>query len=57
MLKNILKLKGAQQLTKTEQKSISGGLACFEGGHCGNGVCCKTGKWEGMCRPTSAQCV
>lgn len=30
MLKNILKLKGAQKLTKNEQKSISGGrpLVC-----------------------------
>jgi hypothetical protein len=27
MLKNILKLEGAQKLTKNEQKSISGGLA------------------------------
>jgi len=26
MLKNILKLDGAQQLTKNEQKSINGGL-------------------------------
>jgi hypothetical protein len=27
MLKNILKLEGAQQLSKNEQKSIKGGLA------------------------------
>jgi len=26
MLKNILKLKGAQELTKIEQKSINGGV-------------------------------
>jgi hypothetical protein len=26
MLKNILKLKGAQQLSKNEQKNISGGI-------------------------------
>jgi hypothetical protein len=29
MLKNILKLEGAQQLTKNEQKSINGGI-CAE---------------------------
>jgi hypothetical protein len=28
MLKNILKLDGAQKLSKNEQKSISGGLVC-----------------------------
>ena len=32
MLKNILKLNGAQQLSKNEQKSISGGI----GGRCVN---------------------
>jgi hypothetical protein len=57
MLKNILKLNGAQELTKNEQKSIKGGKACFEGGGCGNGVCCTTGTWAGMCRVTAAQCV
>ena len=33
MLKNILKLDGAQQLSKNEQKSISGGIG---GGKCVN---------------------
>jgi hypothetical protein len=28
MLKNILKLEGAQELTKTEQKIINGGGPC-----------------------------
>jgi hypothetical protein len=28
MLKNILKLEGAQKLSKNEQKSINGGLIC-----------------------------
>jgi hypothetical protein len=37
MLKNILKLDGAQKLTKNEQKSIKGGLACGDG----NGTCPK----------------
>jgi hypothetical protein len=34
MLKNILKLDGAQQLSKNEQKSISGGLptGCMSAG-------------------------
>ena len=33
MLKNILKLKGAQELTKVEQKSINGaGFRCKEEG-------------------------
>jgi hypothetical protein len=40
MLKNILKLDGAQELSKTEQKSINGGLnSCFEMG-CRSGECC-----------------
>jgi hypothetical protein len=44
MLKNILKLEGAQQLTKNEQKSISGGLACrTDDGYCpGASYCCGT---------------
>jgi hypothetical protein len=29
MLKNILKLKGAQKLTENEQKSINGGFGCI----------------------------
>jgi hypothetical protein len=29
MLKNILKLEGAQKLTKKEQKSINGGFGCI----------------------------
>ena len=32
MLKNILKLEGAQQLNKAEQKSIQGGLGPSNGG-------------------------
>ena len=46
MLKNILNLKGAQQLSKKEQSSINGGLAFCkycnggQGGACnGSGVC------------------
>ncbi|MCF6306340.1 MAG: hypothetical protein L3J09_00110 [Flavobacteriaceae bacterium] len=44
MLKNILKLEGAQQLSKKEQQSISGGGTVCYGGlpgvHCSNGYCC-----------------
>ena len=29
MLKSILKLKGVQELNKTEQKSITGGNRCY----------------------------
>jgi hypothetical protein len=35
MLKNILKLEGAQKLTKSEQKNINGG-----------GRCPRTGCWD-----------
>ncbi len=50
MLKNILKLEGAQKLTKNEQKSINGGLTtCLERG-CAAGECCvSTGPQEGIC--------
>lgn len=42
MLKNISNLKGAQELSKNEQKSISGGKACFNPSHqaCSNVVGC-----------------
>ncbi len=39
MLKNILKLEGAQQLSKIDQKSISGG-ACLCYGRCPSGYHC-----------------
>jgi hypothetical protein len=44
MLKNILKLEGAQKLTKNEQKAIKGGIhICYSDG-CSNGrYCCKWG--------------
>ncbi len=63
MLKNILKLNGAQQLSKNEQKSINGGLAHCPppGGVCGPGYCCsapnnngaciKIGGGQGLCYP------
>jgi hypothetical protein len=37
MLKNILKLEGVQQLTKNEQKNVSGGtmVTCSCSGHAG----------------------
>jgi len=44
MLKNILKLDGAQQLSKNEQKTIKGGRkACIYGqpnSGCGSNECC-----------------
>jgi hypothetical protein len=41
MLKNILNLKGAQKLTKNEQKSINGGrMACDATHLCPAGQCC-----------------
>jgi hypothetical protein len=39
MLKNILKLNGAQQLSKNDQKSINGG-ACPCYNRCGPGYIC-----------------
>ncbi len=39
MLKNILKLDGAQKLSKNDQKSINGG-ACPCTGRCGAGYVC-----------------
>jgi len=47
MLKNILKLKGTQELTKQDQKSINGGVfgpgGCYSPNICGSagGVPCK----------------
>ena len=56
MLKNILKLNGAQQLSKNEQQSIngSGGKGCFQGcdsGFLGLGSICSTdgGCHNGHC--------
>jgi hypothetical protein len=37
MLKNILKIEGAQKLSKNEQKSINGGA--ISGPTCGNLIC------------------
>jgi hypothetical protein len=49
MLKNILKLNGVQQLSKSEQKEVNGA-----GGY-NNGLCsCKVGNYEiegTKCRP------
>ena len=50
MLKNILKLDGAQQLSKNEQKSINGGIcagqtlfSCYSKVNCLD----EGGKWTG----------
>jgi hypothetical protein len=48
MLKNILKLEGAQKLTRSEQKTISGGrIQCMV-----NGICTQYGLQcaESVCR-------
>ena len=51
MLKNILKLKGAQELSKNEQKIINGGNAPI----CGDGLCARrvkeNGRWLWECLP------
>jgi hypothetical protein len=39
MLKNILNLEGAQELTRSEQKEINGGWVPPPGGDCPNGTC------------------
>ncbi|MEM0575432.1 hypothetical protein [Flavobacterium polysaccharolyticum] len=55
MLKNILKLKGAQELTKNEQKSISGAglLTCF--GH-EIVICCPDSEIC-ACAPIGTPCM
>ncbi len=55
MLKNILNLEGAYELTKSEQKSVKGGLACrFDDNYCPSGTYCVTDcRYENLCRPIS----
>jgi hypothetical protein len=55
MLKNILKLEGAQKLTKNEQKNISGGWVPPPGGFCPNGSCQYYDN--GPCRRASDLCI
>ena len=43
MVKNILNLEGAQELTISEQKSIKEGLACTPEGSCPQGAYCDFG--------------
>lgn len=40
MLEKFLKLEGAQKLTKNQQKSIRGGIACSSSGTCPKGSYC-----------------
>lgn len=52
MLKNILNLKGAQEMTKNEQKEINGGLkhTCRGGLWCtGDAVCTQGGTVNAIC--------
>lgn len=40
MLKNILNLEGAKELSRNEKKVIKGGLACTQDGKCPKGSYC-----------------
>lgn len=55
MLKSILNLNGAQELTKSEQKVIKGGLACTADGNCPPNTVCigrdVANGYDGNCRP------
>ena len=55
MLKNILNIEGAQQLSKNEQQSINGGgYDCdnLPGVHCSDGYCCGScGGPKNTCQP------
>jgi hypothetical protein len=54
MLKKILKLEGAQELTRSEQKTIQGGRACDQGGWCPTGSKCVSDcRFDEICRPNS----
>ena len=58
MLKNILKLDGVAELTKTEKRSVKGGLACV-GGVCpkpGNYCCPPSPSGEQLCRLIGTSC-
>ncbi|WP_427873650.1 hypothetical protein [Flavobacterium sp. MMS24-S5] len=58
MLKNILKLDGVAELTKTEKRSVKGGLACV-GGVCpkpGNYCCYLGDSGEAICRLNGTSC-
>ncbi|KFF16350.1 MULTISPECIES: hypothetical protein [Flavobacterium] len=55
MLKSILSLKGAEELTKKQQKEIKGSWIPPEGRFCPNGTC---QYYEGgPCRKVSDQCI
>ncbi|MCV9933668.1 hypothetical protein OIU80_15400 [Flavobacterium sp. LS1R47] len=55
MLKSILSLKGAQELTKKQQKEINGGWVPPAGGYCPNGTCQYVEG--GPCRRPSDLCI
>ncbi|MEA9413915.1 MULTISPECIES: hypothetical protein [unclassified Flavobacterium] len=55
MLKKILNLEGAQELSKNEQKVVKGGLRCSADGYCPRNTVCvgrdvASGN-DGDCRP------
>ncbi|WP_281231056.1 hypothetical protein [Flavobacterium gelatinilyticum] len=51
MLKKILKLEGAQELTRQQQQTIKGGIACSASVPCKKGFHCviEDGANEGHC--------
>ena len=59
MLKNILKFEGAVELTKSEKRSIKGGLACIDGvcPRPGNHCCPTDNPTEFLCRMNGQACL
>jgi hypothetical protein len=55
-MKTLKELKGVKELTKKEQKAITGGLACEESADCivlGHNICCI----ENVCRKSIYACM
>jgi hypothetical protein len=64
MIKKILELTGAQQLSKKEQNAINGGCGglcideCYGGGPCGENESCVTFMcFADPCRPLYGLCI
>jgi hypothetical protein len=57
-MKNLKELSGIKNLTKREQRLITGGLACRTGdNYCpGTSFCCLEGDFIGLCRPQGRSC-
>lgn len=55
-MKNLKDLKGVKELSKSEQKFITGGLACEESAEClvlGHNICCI----NRVCRRSNYACM